>query len=1123
MRGLKANFAVITQRLKAGWRLLAVIALGVLVAATLMAVSPVYTRVLNDLGLRYSLEQQLSGSRQNSAILTGLPFGTPEASRKVAAMEEHFTSEIGWLAGSDVRFAALSEQTLGVVGQPLPTGPTRPFVSLRSLSGMEERLEVVSGRLPQPTNDPARLEAMMAVEQAEVLRIVAGQVRTAGYIQTDCPVLPVPQSPEEAREQARLRCVPTRFTPITAQFTIVGLVRPLDRNDSLWAAGSISFMRPEVPEDRGPTVEILLPMQSLLEALPQVLPGVNSAFQYTQVANLDKLNSANLDDTRQDLARLRQQLVDDGAVPVLSLDSALAEFNRRASFSQVSLLLLLLQVVGIALYFVLLLASLLSERRADEVAVLRSRGATVKQVVALASGEALIISLPGILAAPFLASGIVALLGKTGAFKDVTGGDFLPFRLVPEAFVFGLAGAALAMVAIVLPAAFAARRGMVLFLRGAARPGQPLFQRYYLDILIAAIAGLALWELNQRGSVYDPRNVGGWSADPLLLLSPLFLIMATGSLLFRFLPSILRLATRLLQAAAGAEVALGLWQVTRSPSRYNQLALLVVMASAVGVFASTYGLTTDRSQEDRARFAAGVDVRINSIGDYTDDLEEDLARIAAVDGVESVAVAYRTALGAGLIDRFGDSVSVLAIEPEKAAGLLWSRDDFTSGDFPTLLRGLTGSPAGGEGLLMRGEPVAVSVRIEAQPQRDSSTFWLRTLDANGAYRMHEFGALSELGEQRLVASFADRLDVIQYPIAVIGLLVTQVSGRSEAPQGFLFVDDLTALYADGSALLIDDFDGALRWGAVRTSTRFRDGVDITRQGPLASGGALRLAFRSGVTTALRGAYVSDPNIPLPALVSRSFLEARGVSVGGEVELRLGTVVMPMVIQGVVDYFPGLPESAGGFVVINQRHLRFFSGLMSQDLLTAPAEAWLELDPEKRSEAIVALSRDLRYLPAQIVDSEKVLQEIRTDPVLGAGGKGILQLALAASGLILALGFILTLYLSGQGRTIEVTIMRTLGFSRAQVVVMICLEYLLIATIGLGVGVVAGLRISQTMLSFLNVTEDGQKVVPPFILATDWANLMVAFLALSVAFAGGILALALYFLRQSAGRVLRVTQ
>ena len=68
----------------------------------------------------------------------------------------------------------------------------------------------------------------------------------------------------------------------------------------------------------------------------------------------------------------------------------------------------------------------------------------------------------------------------------------------------------------------------------------------------------------------------------------------------RFLPIVLAVVTRLLSRTSGPGTMLGLWQLTRSPARYTQLALLVVMAAAVGTFAATYGKTTDVSQQQQA-------------------------------------------------------------------------------------------------------------------------------------------------------------------------------------------------------------------------------------------------------------------------------------------------------------------------------------------------------------------------------------------------------------------------------------------------------------------------------------------------------------------------------------------
>jgi hypothetical protein len=74
-----------------------------------------------------------------------------------------------------------------------------------------------------------------------------------------------------------------------------------------------------------------------------------------------------------------------------------------------------------------------------------------------------------------------------------------------------------------------------------------------------------------------------------------------------------------------------------------------------------------------------------------------------------------------------------------------------------------------------------------------------------------------------------------------------------------------------------------------------------------------------------------------------------------------------------------------------------------------------------------------------------------------------------------------------------------------------------------IGTIAGLRISETMLSFLNVTDSGARVVPPFSLATRWDTVAIAFFATALAFVAGVGGLALYFLRLPVSRFLRLTR
>jgi len=1126
MNGLLSIGPLMWQRLVANWRLLLVLTFGILVAATLMAISPVYTRVMNDLGLQESLSERLRGFSRNGFVMVPTPLGDRDAARRQQELAHGMSEDIGWFTQDEVRYGALPPMNLLKGGTLVPTPEEPVLVEFMGITGIEDHVNFVEGRAATPTDDPTQLEVVVPAETADFLGASLGDTVESIFVYDDCNRPPPTLDPEQAAENRRFACTPQTFVDVHLTATIVGIVERRDVEDPFWSAGSISFARPMATEDNLATAQVVMTEETFFQALPKLLPSFPSEFRLLGLIDASRLDSANLDEAQASLDSLRGRIEAAGAIPDISTASPLASFENRASFNQVTLLLLLIQVVGIAVYYVMLVSTLLAERRTVEIAMLRSRGATVGQLVAMSAAEAFALGLAAAFIAPFIASGAIALLGKTGTFESISGGDFLPFTIVPAAFVFALGGAAIAAIAVVIPAFFAARRGMVLFLRSAARPGQPILQRYYLDFAIVGLAAFALWQLDQRGSVFDPESVGGWSADPLLLMSPLLLILAIGAMMFRFLPLILRAVTKVLATTSGPGVTLGLWQLTRSPARYTQLALLVVMAAAVGTFAATYGETTDQSQEDRALYAAGSDVRLTGLGRLQSGFSPEAAsRLEEVPGVDHAVTATRQVMSIGPLPTFGAQVDVLGLDPSGAEDVLWWRDDFADQPLAQTLLRLQGSPLQTHGIPLPGEPATATIWVNPIDPRPNTTLWLRTVDANGIFRYTEFGTLDFEGWQQLTATFDAAFHGIEYPISMVALMMTQQRSLND-PTRDVFIDDLRIQAASGEETVIEDFEDAFPWEVVRTATRERDTVEQTTENVQEGERAAHFTFLSGTGAEIRGMTVADPGIPLPALASQYFMDQTGLSVGGQIDLVYGKLLVPLTIQGVVDYFPTMYNSGAGYVIVNQNDLFYYAGVTSDRAHnTRPTEAWLRLTTDEQARQEVKSSFLDRFgIPeSQIIDSETILADVRTDPVVRAGGSGILLVALIAAFAILALGFALTLYLGGQTRTVEVSVMRAVGISPRQLLTMISLEYLLIAAIGLLIGTLAGLQISETMLSFLNVTESGGRVVPGFDLITRWDTVGIAFAAVGVAFVGGVVALAIYFLRLPVSRVIRMTR
>ena len=59
MSDFLAGWRFALRRLSAGWRFVAVSALGVLVASTLLAIGPIYSTAMSDLGLAFRLGREL--------------------------------------------------------------------------------------------------------------------------------------------------------------------------------------------------------------------------------------------------------------------------------------------------------------------------------------------------------------------------------------------------------------------------------------------------------------------------------------------------------------------------------------------------------------------------------------------------------------------------------------------------------------------------------------------------------------------------------------------------------------------------------------------------------------------------------------------------------------------------------------------------------------------------------------------------------------------------------------------------------------------------------------------------------------------------------------------------------
>ena len=1176
MDELFAGWRFVFPRARSTWRLLIITAVGVLVAAVLLAAVPLYSNALSSLGLQFRLERALEDRLLNTVTVDQLLPGDAVDVARRRAIDTAFDARVGWLGPERLvqeRSGRLlldfaEPSAVGSNGETFTHQPWNAF--LFWLSAFERNMTVTEGRLPGASGDGPEVVLLDGFQR----HAAPGDIITLEILGfDDCESIPGSRDPEVARFE--VRCRPTTEMSQTVTVTVVGFVRPDDPTDPRWDLFDGSFEVPDEPllphvdeaeAELDPfgninldavralagegSMPLLTSEEQLFGAFGVVTPRIELRHSVALVADVRGLSLGDVERGIDAPRQLRSDLNERLGLPAVVLfpvGQTLSRFRSTQTFEQVPLLLILLQVVGIVVYYVAVVASMLVERQAEEISVYRSRGASTAQLVGLYLMEGVFMAAIAAAVAPWLARQAVAALGYTPTFNLMTDGSALPVAITPDAYLLAAGGAALALLALLLPAFAIARSGIVDAKREQSRPpGRSLVQRYYLDFGAVVVAAILLWQLDQRGTVFDPDAVGGWSSDPLLLLSPFVFTLAVAALVLRFYPPLLRWAVALLLAVGGTSVALGLRRAARAPAGYARLLLLLLMAISVGTFAASYGPTVDRSQSDRIRYATGADIRFPLSTLSYSGAEEGIAEVRALDRVDDAALAYRDSIRA--VD--GGSIQALTVDARRASSMLWFRDDFADVSLRRLMRELQSDVPSGECVPLRNLPPghvgcvqltpdteAIRLSVFTTHAREQSLLWARFRDANGVYLNARIAPVDFAAWQKVFAILPDHG---ARPLSFVGLRVSGPQGAVVSREGALYIDDVTAVLTSGEEVLLDDFErGPGRFGwRMFTSRAIDEQVELSDEQSVSGDSAAKWSWPLRSSPAMRLLAIDGPNVPLAAIINPiaaarlrvdPAIATASARAGAPlvVTVLLGDIVVPLSVRAVVDMFPTL-DPEGSFVVLNFEHVRELAGLIDVTTFRLPNELWIRTDaPLERQVELVqffATSQSPLALSHQVEHQDAQLETAQADPTLRASGTGILTAAFSAVLGLSMLGFVVTLALGARNRVLEFAVLRAVGSSPSQILRSMVLEWGVVLAIGSTIGVLLGQRVATVMLSFLDVTEEGKKVVPPFTLETDWRTLGLGVgLLASVAALGLLFSWAAAVRREATTTELRLTR
>ncbi|MCZ6706438.1 MAG: FtsX-like permease family protein [Chloroflexi bacterium] len=1146
METFRSSLGFVAQRMRANWRLLSVVGVGVLVASVLMASTTVYTRAISDLGLDFKLRQRVGDTGIVTSILPNAPVGGERPAEARAYVTDSVDARFGSLSAKRQRIGTSRAFTAVLPAFAQASNP--PGVTFASIEGLEDLVTVVEGRLPRTLEvvlDPesgilradAPIEVALPAPQLALSGLSLGETFTLLDASDECDREP-PGPPGAPPPPPTPPCLPTSNVSISYQATLVGVIERIDAEAPLWLSQPAPFDGIVRLPLIGPVFTGYIADATMFESFAAVLPGQLVTTAWVDELPVSRFDVSILDDAQASFDALRSDLLSAQGLIRSRVESTLDTFETDLNFTEVPILLLLVQIVAIVLFFVVIVATILVEREETEIVLLRSRGASLRQMLGLYATEGFVIAGVAIAIGPIIASLVINALGFTPTFEAVTNGRAIDTTLEPLTWALSAGGSLFAIVAILVPVAIVSRGAASEQRKRAARPqGANVIQRYYLDIAFVVIAVGLILEADLRGSVFQRNSVGGLSSDPLVLLTPTLFALVFAIGMLRLLPLIFRVVAFTIRSYVSVPVAAALQQLMRNPGPTLRLTLLLMLGAALGTFAASYGGTVDRSFQERVSYEAGVDLRVD-LGSYPDRPPQVLREtLEEVVGVESVASVYRIVATTARAGQGGtQTVQLLGLDTERAEEMLWFRDDLADSSLGDLLSSI-GAPNVGQDPRLRLPNDVQEIRVWVRPsiERPDMTIWARVQDGNNRFRQVRLGSPELGGEwQQLSGETVGSLARLVPPFRLHAIFMTEVFGGTFGEPGTIQFDDIVAIDSEGVEHIVETFERPeLGWWQ-RIEVR-NDRLDEIRQLPIgdAISGEHVLEFEWSLGSAIgrRGFFAQDPVIcqggtscRVPVIASTNFLQNRGLSIGSLATIRVRGLVIPILIRESADFFPTVDPAEGGFLIANLDHLYHISAIQDFDSVVFPNEAWFEApaDPELRQTTIETLSRrPFQFI--QFVDMRQMLAEEGSDPLTAAGGSGILLVSFIAVGALIGLAFLVTIYITAQRRTVEMAVMRTLGLSGRQILTQMAVEYLTVVAIGLVVGTYLGTLITRLMLSFLEVTEFGRPVLPPFIIDTDLTVIGASYAALVVVFVLGVTGAWRFFAGLALSRVLRLSE
>ena len=376
-----------------------------------------------------------------------------------------------------------------------------------------------------------------------------------------------------------------------------------------------------------------------------------------------------------------------------SCETMLNDYITEAAQAAATLKVLQVPIFALLIAFIFMVSRQILEIEQSEIAVLKSRGASGRQVLSVYLTQGLLLAAAGFAISIPTSGFLCSAIGSASAFLEFSNPAALTISYDLEAFIYALAAAALGVVTMVGPAISFSRLTIVDAKRSKhAGDVKPFWQKFFLDFLVLAVAVYSLYSFGNQKEMLAQSVANGAALDPLLYISSSLFAVGASLVAVRFIPviasGVFKLFARLWKPAMYASFL----QILRSRHHQTFMMCFVMLTIAIGMYNADTASTVNTAQEEQLRYDLGADIVLQESWQKSGSeyVEPDLARYEQLDGVESVTKVFLDgSASAEANSKTVQRVQLMGVETHTFGQTAWMKDGLSEEHYFNYLNDLS--------------------------------------------------------------------------------------------------------------------------------------------------------------------------------------------------------------------------------------------------------------------------------------------------------------------------------------------------------------------------------------------------------------------------------------------------